>query len=246
MDDDLAMHAKVIEAGNAAMGLWVRAGAWCAQHLTDGWIPQSVVRTMGSNAQSARLVGCGLWSKEYRDGTLGYLFHEWELRQPTRREVEQARNDGAARQQRYRDRRSEGTHRNAVTNELRNAVSDTTPARPVPARPDPSPFGRGTEKEGGVASANGHATPTPQNFIDPQKPNCAKHQGIPYPPPCGDCKEVNDRAKNGSNGHSNAAPVASARTCPHGVEIFKEKCQECWDEGERARLRFLETKKGKP
>jgi len=38
VDDTLAFHAKVVAAGNAAMGLWVRAGAHSMQQLTDGFI----------------------------------------------------------------------------------------------------------------------------------------------------------------------------------------------------------------
>ena len=30
VDDNLALHPKVLGAGNAAMGMWVRAGSWSA------------------------------------------------------------------------------------------------------------------------------------------------------------------------------------------------------------------------
>ena len=50
VDDNLAFHHKVVAAGNAAMGLWVRAGAMCAQQLTDGFVPDHMVNTLGSKA----------------------------------------------------------------------------------------------------------------------------------------------------------------------------------------------------
>lgn len=85
VDDTLAFHHKTVAAGNAAMGLWVRAGSWCAQHLTDGFIPASIAATLGTPAQISRLVKVGLW--EVTES--GFCFHQWgqEGRQPSREEV---------------------------------------------------------------------------------------------------------------------------------------------------------------
>lgn len=83
VDDNLAFHSKVIAAGNAAMGLWVRAGAWSMQQLTDGRIPTHVARSMGTKTEANRLVAAGLWN-ETSDG---YEFHEWAGRQPSAEDV---------------------------------------------------------------------------------------------------------------------------------------------------------------
>lgn len=83
VDDTLAFHSKVIAAGNAAMGLWVRAGAWSAQQLSDGWVPAHVAQTLGTPGEGRRLVSAGLWLP--KDD--GYQFHEWDERQPSRVEV---------------------------------------------------------------------------------------------------------------------------------------------------------------
>lgn len=94
VDDTLAFHRKAVAAGNAAMGLWVRAGSWSAQQLTDGHIPDDIAATLGTPPQIARLVKVRFWERV--EG--GYQFHEWsaEGRQPTRSDVlsrqESARN----------------------------------------------------------------------------------------------------------------------------------------------------------
>ena len=93
VDDTLAHHAKAVAAGNAAMGLWVRAGAWCSQQLTDGFVPDHMARSLGSAREIAALVRVGLWAAE--EG--GYQFHQWGGRNPTRVEVETRRAEDAKR-----------------------------------------------------------------------------------------------------------------------------------------------------
>ncbi len=106
VDDNLAFHPKVIRAGNPAMGLWVRAGSWAGQQLTDGFVPDDVARAIGKPAEIRRLRDVGLWVPT--EG--GYDFHEFAERNPTRDEVEQKRQYG---------RRSADLHRDK---DLREAV----------------------------------------------------------------------------------------------------------------------------
>lgn len=88
VDDNLAFHPKVLAAGNTAMGLWVRAGAWSSDQLTDGHIPAAMLPAFGARkADAERLVTAGLWSQEDD----GYQFHEWLDRNPSRAEVEEIR-----------------------------------------------------------------------------------------------------------------------------------------------------------
>lgn len=90
VDDTLAFHPKVMQAGNPAMGLWVRAGSWASQQLTDGYVPDDVARTLGSRAEIGRLVDSGLWLPGV---TGGFQFHQWNEggRQPKRNDVEARR-----------------------------------------------------------------------------------------------------------------------------------------------------------
>jgi hypothetical protein len=99
VDDTLAFHHKSVAAGNAAMGLWVRAGSWSMQTLSDGYIPDVIALQLGTRAQADRLVKVGLWDRL----TKGYGFHEWEQRQPSKSQVEADRHAAAERQKRARE-----------------------------------------------------------------------------------------------------------------------------------------------
>jgi hypothetical protein len=88
VDDGFAMHPKAVAAGNPALGLWVRAGAWSASQLTDGVIPRHMVAALGGRPrEAAALVDAGLWL-EHVDG---WAFHDWQTYQPTRADVEDRR-----------------------------------------------------------------------------------------------------------------------------------------------------------
>lgn len=101
VDDTLALHHKAVAAGNAAMGLWVRAGSWSMQTLSDGFIPDVIVAALGNHSQAKKLVSAGLWDRL----ETGYAFHDWSERQPTKVDVERERADNARRQQEWRDKR---------------------------------------------------------------------------------------------------------------------------------------------
>lgn len=138
IDDTLALHSKVIEAGNAAMGLWVRAGSYCAQQLTDGYVSQRALSMLGTRSQASALVAAGLWDKVPG----GWQFHDWTDYQPTRADVEKERAATKERQARWREsrRRNAVTNasRNTVTNGVTNGVTNAAPGDVYPTRPDPT------------------------------------------------------------------------------------------------------------
>lgn len=101
VEDNLCFHPKAITAGNAAVGLWVRAGSWSMQTLTDGEVPTEIARAIGTAADAKRLVKAGLWIP--KDD--GYVFHEWVGRQRSRVRVEADREAARQRQERLRNRR---------------------------------------------------------------------------------------------------------------------------------------------
>jgi hypothetical protein len=156
VDDNLGFHHKVIAAGNPAMGLWVRAGSVCASQLTDGFVPDHMIASLGTVAQAKRLVEVGLWDRT--EG--GYTFHEWEERQPRRADVEAERAAAKERMRAARDRkrkaaqeaspqasapRSEDVRPNTSRSspEVRDVFGDPNPSLPNPALPDP-PKGAGS------------------------------------------------------------------------------------------------------
>jgi len=103
IDDTFAMHPKAV-AASASLTLWVRAGAWSAQQLTDGFIPEHMVSALGGKPSDAkRLVDADLW--EIKDG--GYLFHDWLDYQPSRAKVAEHREAQAEKLRRWREARKE-------------------------------------------------------------------------------------------------------------------------------------------
>ncbi|MGN6245140.1 MAG: hypothetical protein ACTHQ3_15920 [Motilibacteraceae bacterium] len=149
VDDNLTFHHKVVAAGNPAMGLWVRAGAWCALQLTDGLIPDHMLAALGTKGQAERLVSVGLWERV--DGA--YRFHAWCERQPSKADVEAERAAARLRMQKARAARKGVTPqvKDGGSPELHPNVGGTsgevTVTRPSPS-PDPVPVPNGTEKNG--------------------------------------------------------------------------------------------------
>lgn len=95
VSDDMSFNAKVVAAGNGAIGLWTRAGAW-SQHpanLTEGFIPTAIARSMGTPGQIKKLVQVGLWIEVPG----GYQFHEFvgPGRHRSREEILKLREDRA-------------------------------------------------------------------------------------------------------------------------------------------------------
>lgn len=136
VDDSAWSHPKLVAAGNAALGLWLRAGSYAAQHLTDGIVPGVVVKMCkGSPAQVRRLVEVGLWhehghtcphAKCQQPAPGDYYMHDYLAPyNPSRVEVERKRERAAAKKRDHRARQSQGG-------------GPTPPKRPRP-QPEPEP-----------------------------------------------------------------------------------------------------------
>jgi hypothetical protein len=148
VDDNLTFHGKTVEAGNAAMGLWVRAGSWSAATLSDGFIPVDVARRLARKRDADRLVSGGLWAEVRQDSgglsadfrrtsggptrqLIGYQFHEWEQTQQSKSEVEQRRKW-------ERERKAEQRRRRCPTgtkDDVPVGVPGRTRALPKPSQP---------------------------------------------------------------------------------------------------------------
>lgn len=129
VDDGFCFHPKALAAGNAALGLWVRAGSWCGANLTGGALPRHMIGTFGAQKRDARrLVEVGLWCET----ETGYQFNGWDEYQPTKEQVEAERKSARERQARHREAKR-NTVSNAVTDGVSNAVSNGTPTRPDPS-----------------------------------------------------------------------------------------------------------------
>lgn len=111
VDDGLHAHRKVARAGIDAMGLWVVAGSWCADQLTDGFIPDYMARKLDPDFEvhAASLVAAKLWVIGEKDDESGWWFHQWseEGRQPTAESVNAKRDDARERMAKLRASRAE-------------------------------------------------------------------------------------------------------------------------------------------
>jgi hypothetical protein len=61
VEDGFHSHPKVRQAGNAAVGLWLRCATYSAHYLTDGYVEESVARQYGTRREIERLVTSQLW-----------------------------------------------------------------------------------------------------------------------------------------------------------------------------------------
>lgn len=59
MDDQMSDHPKIIAAGNAATGAWVRLLSWSNRYGTDGLVPTHVLRGYATRTETARLLSLG-------------------------------------------------------------------------------------------------------------------------------------------------------------------------------------------
>jgi hypothetical protein len=105
VDDKLHDHRKARQAGTRAMGVWILAGTWSADNLTDGFIPETVLSRWGTIKDADRLVAAELWEPAQRDGEQGWQFHHWIEYQPVKKQVEDQRRAGAERLRKYREKR---------------------------------------------------------------------------------------------------------------------------------------------
>lgn len=141
VDDGFWSHPKTATLSDAAVALWVRAGAYSCQHLTDGLIVRPVLRMVGTVEAAGELVEAGLWL-HHPDG---WVFHDWSDYQPTKADVEA---DRAAARERMRERRrnKQGKFAGSSPEQPANVrekfeVRSPTPTRPDPTRPSPSKDG---------------------------------------------------------------------------------------------------------
>lgn len=102
VDDKLHSHPKRHRAGLRAMGLWVVAGSWCGDQLTDGLVPRDMLTALGGKPADAKaLVDAGLWETDAQ----GWRFHDWGGQNPSRDDVEAQRAEWRRRQVEARQRR---------------------------------------------------------------------------------------------------------------------------------------------
>lgn len=122
----------------AAAGLWVIAGSWCADQLTDGHIPDYMFKEWGATPATIQaLLDSGLWER-ISDANVFYKWHEY---QPSKEDVDADRAASRARMRDLRAKRKQGKPREqAEDGEVfgRTGPNGSENVRnPDPTRPDP-------------------------------------------------------------------------------------------------------------
>ena len=132
VDDGFWSHPKTATLSDAAVTLWVRAGSYCCQHLTDGFIKAPAMRLLGDAEAVSELVEADLWHPV--DG--GWIFHDWSEYQETSETVKKRRESARERQRRARElreqKRNESQDQSRRDIEVTDAVSSLPPTRPDP------------------------------------------------------------------------------------------------------------------
>jgi len=100
LEDSFHPHPKVLKAGNAAVGLWVRCGTWSSEYLTDGLIPDEIVQGMGRTREVDAAITARLWVAA--EG--GLLMPDYLDFNPAGSEVKQRRKRDAERKREERAR----------------------------------------------------------------------------------------------------------------------------------------------
>lgn len=105
VDDQAAFNPKVMRAGNAAFGAWVRMGAYCNAQRTDGFVTEDTATLIASRRELDAAITAGMLHAV--EG--GYQIHDYLKYQPSKAEIEESL---AAARERMRARRSPGVRAN--------------------------------------------------------------------------------------------------------------------------------------
>ena len=237
VDDGFYDHPRIEQLPNASIGLWVKAGSWCAKHLTNGVIPASVVRRMkGTPSQVGGLIRCGLWVETSTEsGAKAYAFRDWVDYQIERREVLEKRAEWALKKRESRNRkRANQSKGENVPLGLPQSVPGGVPGgqvenvpggvlEPFPSIPFHSKKGVGVTGE--VTTERADVLPPSFSLVDPADARCAAHAGLPRDqvPACGACRDARLAAEQAAK-----AAKRSAREAIAG-------CQWCDDTGHISR-----------
>ena len=108
VDDGLHSSRKFLSIPRrnrfAAIGVWTVAGAWSADQLTNGHVPDYMLTEWNVPPSAAEsLMNAGLWKRE----TSGYVFRNWLEYQPSKQDVDAERAASRERMRELRARRKQ-------------------------------------------------------------------------------------------------------------------------------------------
>lgn len=125
-----------------AAGIWLLAGTWSADKMTDGFVPFAVLDQWVFDKEAVeQLIGVGLWRHD--EERFGIQFHDWCDYQPTREALEAK---AVARSEKNKQNVAKRWGKSDVdTNAIQTVYETDTNALPKDTpEPEPEPF---TSKE---------------------------------------------------------------------------------------------------
>ena len=132
LDDGFASNPKIAMLSDGAFRLYITGLCYAGKHLTDGFIPAPLRRSLGTEMASklaSKLLEKGLWIKV--EG--GYQIHDYLKHQTSKAQAEMEKETNRLRAQKMRKAKSEAL-RNGVTNAVTNGErtsSDTHTPTPT-------------------------------------------------------------------------------------------------------------------
>lgn len=177
LTDDKTKRA-IAAGGYEVVAMWLALKRYCAEHLTDGFIPDEDIDTLPGAPPKPRkaleaLLNCGRVQRDGKrsPGLVLKVEHGWEMHKylehaNSREQEEQRRAKAKARKERFQERRSE-------------RVLDDQPSEPKNGVPDAVPPPSGTSPPAhGRAHAPSPAQPNPRSSASEE----ANDSKVPCPP----------------------------------------------------------------
>lgn len=140
IDDQSPFHPKVMSAGNAAWGAFVRLAAYSAAHRLDGFVPMALAIALASTSELERLSSVGLLDPPSgrHKGLEGVSIHDFLVWNPSAKELEAfSKNKKAAGLEGARKRWQSASTTHGTTHSKPNGKTMAR-ARAIPSRPVPS------------------------------------------------------------------------------------------------------------
>ena len=88
LDDAFPHHPKVVGLSDNAFRTHVTALCYCGLYLTDGHVPTSALRQLGSRKAAIDLEACGLWIKTDH----GWMIRDYLEYNPSKEQVNEERD----------------------------------------------------------------------------------------------------------------------------------------------------------
>ena len=106
VDDKFVDHPKTFGLPLAVVGLWTLGGVWCAKHLTDGYIPDSVLLHLAGRKRA-------LIDQLHKRALIeplgdGWVYVDWSDYQRSRAQVEAERERARKRLAAWREKQRDG------------------------------------------------------------------------------------------------------------------------------------------